>query len=74
MNKFGKLIRRKRLKKNMMAKNLAKKIKVKPFHLSYWENGKSFPNIINLVKIIKILNISKPELFECFKEDLRFTE
>lgn len=61
-NKMGKFIAAERKKKNMTQKNLADKLYVTDRAVSKWERGLSYPDILLLEKISKILGVSVSEL------------
>jgi transcriptional regulator with XRE-family HTH domain len=60
-----------RASKNMTQEQVAEKILVSRVTLSHWENGKSLPDIVSLISLSDLYNISLDELV---KGDAKMTE
>ena len=57
-----------RKEKNLSQQQLARTLKVTGQAVSKWENGKSYPDILNLINISNIFNVSLDELIKEDKE------
>jgi transcriptional regulator with XRE-family HTH domain len=57
-----------RKEKNLSQQQLARMLKVTGQAVSKWENGKSYPDILNLINISNIFNVSLDELIKEDKE------
>ena len=60
----GELIAKKRKEKNLTQKELAKKIYRTDKAISKWERGLSFPDIMLLIPLTEVLDISLYELLK----------
>lgn len=56
--KIGKLIRELRREKGLTQTELANEISTTQDTISLWELGKSYPDIVNVVKICKFFGVS----------------
>ena len=59
---FGKCLRLLREKNNLSQKDLAKKLNISRQSISKWEQGISYPSILYLVPLTKILDCSLEDL------------
>lgn len=57
------------VKNNLTNKEIAEKMNKSPVQISYWVNGKSFPNLKDALKLSKLLSASVNELFELIDDD-----
>lgn len=55
---LGKIIRELRTDRDMTQTQLAKEISTTQDTISLWELGKSYPDVINLVKLAKFFGVS----------------
>ena len=55
---IGETIRKKKKKKSMTQEEMAKRLGVTPPAVNKWENGNSFPDIMLLAPIARLLDIS----------------
>ena len=60
-----------RIKNNLTQEQVAEKILVSRVTLSHWENGKSLPDIVSLIALSDLFNLSLDELI---KGDMKMTE
>lgn len=63
---ISKCLKEARIKKNITQEDLAEKLGISRQTISSWENGRSYPDIVNIIKISDIFNISLDKLL---KED-----
>lgn len=63
---ISKCLKEERIKKNITQEDLAEKLGISRQTISSWENGRSYPDIVNIIKISDIFNISLDKLL---KED-----
>lgn len=62
MKEFSQNLKLARLKSGKSKKDIAMAVNVSIASIENWENGRSLPNLINLLKLCKILNCSSDEL------------
>lgn len=62
MKEFSQNLKLARLKSGKSKKDIARAVNVSISSIENWENGRSLPNLINLLKLCKILNCSSDEL------------
>ena len=62
MKEFSQNLKLARLKSGKSKKDIARAVNVSIASIENWENGRSLPNLINLLKLCKILNCSSDEL------------
>ena len=62
MKEFSQNLKLTRLKSGKSKKDIARAVNVSIASIENWENGRSLPNLINLLKLCKILNCSSDEL------------
>lgn len=65
---FGINLKSLREKKNLSQEDLAKKLKISRQSISKWEQGVSYPSILYLVPLTKILDCTLEELLKNFNE------
>ena len=70
--KFGLFVTELRKKKNLTQKDLAEKLYVSDKTVSKWERGLSMPNVVLLIPIADILDVTVTELLRGEKN--RYTE
>ena len=61
---FGTNLKALREKKKLSQEDLARKLQISRQSISKWEQGISYPNILYLVPLIKILDCTLEELFK----------
>ena len=67
--KFGLFVTELRKKKNLTQKDLAEKLYVSDKTVSKWERGLSMPNVVLLIPIADILDVTVTELLRGEKID-----
>ena len=63
MNKFSEIFKKLRLRENYLQKDLANEFGVSITTVSWWENGKGFPEANKLPEIATFFNVSLDYLF-----------
>mgnify|MGYP000618135430 CR=1 FL=1 len=61
---IGKKLKNARVQSGMTQENVAEKINVSRQTISNWENEKSFPDIVNVIKLSDLYNISLDQLLK----------
>ena len=59
---IGVKLKEARIKSGLTQENVAEKIQVSRQTISNWENEKSFPDIVNVIKLSDLYNISNEKL------------
>ncbi|MCL1901693.1 MAG: helix-turn-helix domain-containing protein [Firmicutes bacterium] len=59
---FNKNLKRIRGELNLQANEIAKKLNVAATTVSAWEKGKSYPDVLKLIKLCEILNVSLEQI------------
>ena len=62
--KIGQFIRFERLKHNLTQRELAEKINVGAGTISKWECGRGLPELVNILPLCEVLEISFEELIQ----------
>ena len=62
--KIGKFIRTARRKQELTQRQLADRIGVKPGTISKWECGRGLPELVNILPLCEVLEISFEELIQ----------
>lgn len=65
MNQFTKNFRFLRAQKRLSMSDLAKELGVSISVISYWENGKRFPDMFSLIKISNYFKVTIDGLVKC---------
>lgn len=61
---IGVKLKEARIKSGLTQENVAEKIQVSRQTISNWENEKSFPDIVNVIKLSDLYNISLDQLLK----------
>ena len=62
--KIGQFIRSKRIKHNLTQRELAERINVGAGTISMWECGRGLPELVNILPLCEVLEISFEELIK----------
>ncbi|MBO7149401.1 MAG: helix-turn-helix transcriptional regulator [Clostridia bacterium] len=64
MKTFGQNLKEIRISRNISQKELANKLNTTQQRVSEWECGKIEPTLLNIIKILRVLEITFEELVE----------
>ncbi len=64
LQNFAKNLKAERLSRNLTQKQVSIMLDIKPQSYQAYENGVSMPNVVNLLKLAVIFDLSIDELFE----------
>lgn len=72
--RLGRLFKKRRIDKNMTAKELAEKMGVTRQSISFWETGKKEPSGMMLIKLGHILDLTIEDILTAVDDDFTPTE